>query len=168
MGITLLICCSFVPWLYYAWFNSPWCATFYIALSLSFALGCIIVSLLDRFGERKYLPYRAALFLGDGLSALLPGVHWISREAMHQGKQGFFHQNHWPGLLLIIMGGTYTLGGLVYAFRLPERFYPGRFDLWFNSHQLFHVMVVTGALLYYHSLTQLMYIRLTEPQHFYN
>ena len=168
VGITLLIGCSFVPWLYYGWFNSPWWAAFYIALSCSFALGCIIVSLMDRFGERQYLQYRAALFLGDGLSALLPAVHWLTREAYHQGKEDFLQKNHWPGILLAIMGGSYTFGGLLYMFRVPERFAPGRFDLWFNSHQLFHLMVVAGALFYYHSLTQIMHLRLTEPGHFYN
>jgi adiponectin receptor len=32
--------------------------------------------------------------------------------------------------------------------RVPERWMPGRFDLVFSSHQIFHVAVVTGALVH--------------------
>ena len=30
-------------------------------------------------------------------------------------------------------------GALVYAQRVPERWFPGKFDLFFHSHQIFHV-----------------------------
>ena len=30
--------------------------------------------------------------------------------------------------------------------RVPERLFPGRCDLWGQSHQIFHILVVAGAL----------------------
>mmetsp|Transcript_2156 Transcript_2156/g.5642 ORF Transcript_2156/g.5642 Transcript_2156/m.5642 type:complete len:203 (+) Transcript_2156:415-1023(+) len=37
---------------------------------------------------------------------------------------------------LSAMLGLYGLGVVLYTSRFPERFYPGRFDLWFSSHQV--------------------------------
>lgn len=37
-------------------------------------------------------------------------------------------------------------GAAIYAARIPERWYPRQFDIWANSHQLMHVLVVLGAI----------------------
>ncbi|KAI1278727.1 Progestin and adipoQ receptor family member 4 [Halotydeus destructor] len=39
-----------------------------------------------------------------------------------------------------------VLGSCIAAARVPERWFPGKFDLWLNSHNLMHVLVVLGAL----------------------
>ncbi|EAZ20642.1 hypothetical protein OsJ_36258 [Oryza sativa Japonica Group] len=55
------------------------------------------------------------------------------------------------------MGALYALGVAVYAARVPERWFPGRFDLVGHSHQLFHLLVVAGA--YAHYLGALEYLK---------
>lgn len=30
--------------------------------------------------------------------------------------------------------------------RIPEYLYPGQFDIWISSHQIFHIMVVLAIL----------------------
>jgi len=48
---------------------------------------------------------------------------------------------HW------VMGGMFFLGGaVIYAMRIPERFWPGRFDLAGISHNIWHIMVFIGAI----------------------
>lgn len=47
------------------------------------------------------------------------------------------------------MDALALLGGAVNAARVPERWSPGRFDYWGNSHQVMHVLVVL-ALLHLH------------------
>ena len=49
----------------------------------------------------------------------------------------------------LLMGATYLIGATIYALRIPERWYPGRFDVWLHSHQIFHVAVVLGAYIHY-------------------
>lgn len=44
---------------------------------------------------------------------------------------------------------SYALGFCIYASKVPERFAPGYFDYLLASHQLWHVMVVTGAIIWY-------------------
>jgi len=37
---------------------------------------------------------------------------------------------------MVIMGALYLTGALLYATRTPERFFPGKCDIWFQSHQV--------------------------------
>ena len=54
------------------------------------------------------------------------------------------------------MAFLYLFGAALYAMRIPERFAPGRFDLWCNSHQLFHVLLMGGAYMHLRSSTRLL------------
>jgi len=56
--------------------------------------------------------------------------------------------NHFGGLVVAyLIIGT---GLVIFAMKIPERFFPKTFDLFGASHQLFHVFVVLGS---YHALT---------------
>ena len=46
-------------------------------------------------------------------------------------------------------GAVYIGGALIYVFRLPERFYPKRFDLCGSSHNIFHIAVVAGCAIHF-------------------
>jgi len=88
------------------------------------------------------------------------------------------------------MGCLYILGALFYALRVPERFFPGKFDIWvsfcdklillvytrksiiyygyyiifviqFQSHQIFHVLVIAAAFVHYHGITEMAMHRMT-------
>lgn len=48
-------------------------------------------------------------------------------------------------IFLAILNGT---GGAVYAARVPERLWPGKFDIVGASHQIMHVLVMGGATSY--------------------
>ncbi|KAG7272676.1 hypothetical protein CRUP_008504 [Coryphaenoides rupestris] len=47
------------------------------------------------------------------------------------------------------MDALAVAGGVINITRVPERFRPGRFDYWCNSHQIMHVLVVV-SILYLH------------------
>ncbi|XP_006004865.1 progestin and adipoQ receptor family member 4 isoform X3 [Latimeria chalumnae] len=49
----------------------------------------------------------------------------------------------------LIMDALALLGGIINVARIPERWKPGKFDYWFNSHQIMHVLVV-GSILHLH------------------
>uniref|UniRef100_A0A8C5T0V5 Progestin and adipoQ receptor family member 4 n=1 Tax=Laticauda laticaudata TaxID=8630 RepID=A0A8C5T0V5_LATLA len=70
----------------------------------------------------------------------------------------FFFYLRWVGLgtghptslrSYLIMDGLAFLGGVINISRVPERWKPGSFDYWFNSHQIMHVLVVV-SILYLH------------------
>ena len=68
-------------------------------------------------------------------------------------------------MLLILMGTLYILGALCYMFKIPERLSPGKFDLWFHSHQIFHTLVVLAGLTYFHSMSLMAEARLNQRMH---
>jgi adiponectin receptor len=47
------------------------------------------------------------------------------------------------------MGFVYAAGAGFYVSRVPERWCPGKFDCVGHSHQIFHVLVLVGALTHY-------------------
>ncbi|EPY40066.1 hypothetical protein AGDE_03862 [Angomonas deanei] len=43
----------------------------------------------------------------------------------------------------------YFVGMVIYIFKVPERWFPGRFDLVLGSHQLWHFFVLAAAVTHY-------------------
>lgn len=64
------------------------------------------------------------VFAVFGLSGVVPAVHYALAEgwlnAISQASLGW----------LILMGCLYILGAMLYALRVPERFFPGKCDIW--------------------------------------
>jgi len=52
-----------------------------------------------------------------------------------------------PFIIFFIAGAIYAGGAVIYALKWPEKFYPGKFDYFGHSHNIFHVCVVVGAVL---------------------
>ncbi|XP_049916301.1 progestin and adipoQ receptor family member 4 isoform X2 [Epinephelus moara] len=62
--------------------------------------------------------------------------------------------------LFVIMDSLAVLGGLVNIIQIPERFVPGAFDNWGNSHQIMHVMVICSIIyLHWGTLEDLAWIK---------
>uniref|UniRef100_A0A3B4Y4L0 Progestin and adipoQ receptor family member 4 n=1 Tax=Seriola lalandi dorsalis TaxID=1841481 RepID=A0A3B4Y4L0_SERLL len=62
--------------------------------------------------------------------------------------------------LFLIMDSLAVLGGLVNIIQIPERFSPGLFDNWGNSHQIMHVMVICSIVyLHWGTLEDLAWIK---------
>lgn len=136
---------SFVPWLYYSFYCDFWPRIVYVCVEIVLGLSSIIISLWPRFGEPRYRFLRAGsyqsyvilsvglilssvncagVFLSFGLSGVIPAVHYSVQEgwikALNQASLGW----------LILMGLLYIIGTMFYALRIPERFFPGKFDIW--------------------------------------
>jgi adiponectin receptor len=53
---------------------------------------------------------------------------------------------------LILLGGlVYAAGAGIYVSRVPERCYPGKFDLCGASHQIFHCAVIVACCLHFYA-----------------
>ena len=127
-GISLLITGSFVPWLYYGFYCYYLPKVFYICLTVFLGISSAIVSLSDKFSEPHFRPLRAGVFMSFGLSGIIPGIHWI---IWHEGASWLFESSIRSSLqCLLLMGFLYVCGALLYASRIPERFFPGKCDYW--------------------------------------
>ena len=155
MGISLLIIGSFIPWIYYGFYCRREPKVTYIGMVIVLGIGAIVVSLWDRFSEPRYRPLRAGVFCAMGLSGVVPTAHYVITD----GVQSLFEDVsfHW----LLLMAALYLLGAFLYATRTPERFFPGKCDIWFQSHQIFHVCVVIAAFVHYYGISEMALNRLT-------
>ena len=64
------------------------------------------------------------VFIALGLSGVVPAMHYVSIE-------GFSNAINFAALgWLCLMALLYIVGALIYAFRIPERIFPGKFDIW--------------------------------------
>lgn len=145
-GISILIIASFIPWLYYAFYCEFGTKVAYLTVTVTLGTGCIVVSMWDKFSAPEYRTYRALLFMAFGLFGFVPTSHYVL-------LMGFKHAfTTGAAQWLVIMAILYITGATLYAARIPERLAPGYFDIWFQSHQIFHVFVVAAACVHYYGI----------------
>lgn len=142
MGIVVLITCSIISLLYYGFFDHKEYFHFFTGLTLLLAVTCSICVLSDKFNQKDWKPWRAGFFIVFGLSGVFPVLFGLIKF----GLQGVIQRVQLKYLLL--EAAFYITGALVYGFRIPETMYPGMFDFWGHSHQIFHVLVVIASFLH--------------------
>jgi len=148
-GITVLVAGSFFPFIHYAFFCEPNWALFYLVGICSLAAVVCVATFTAWFARAENRPIRFAMFLSLAAFSVFPIIHLVAKHGLASDAVGAWM----PGMLR--MAGTYCLGGVIYSLRVPERFAPGRFDVWCHSHQLFHVAVVAAAYIWYTHMQQL-------------
>uniref|UniRef100_A0A915LKS7 Adiponectin receptor n=1 Tax=Meloidogyne javanica TaxID=6303 RepID=A0A915LKS7_MELJA len=148
------ILCSFVPWIYYAFYCRAFAMSFYIGMIVVLGIAAVVVSLWDKFAQPKFRPLRGGVFLAMGLSSIVPALHL----ALTDGFKWMFDYAsfHW----LLLMGFLYITGAAVYMVRFPERCCPGKCDIMCHSHQLFHIFVILAAAVHYHGILEVAMKRL--------
>ena len=143
-GISLLITGSCFPPYYYFFYCDFKYGLIYLIFISIFGLATFFLSLTNNFNSSEMRGFRGKLYIIFGLCAGIPIIHLA---IMGDRLIGYT-----PDLRLIFwyLGGiTYVLGGILYIIRFPERIYPGKFDFFGSSHQLFHIMVVIAAFFHY-------------------
>merc|ERR1712156_909075 len=140
VGISLLTIGSYVPWTYYGFYCHTTFQAVYIGVICVLSALTIILTLADRFATPVFRPIRAILFVTLGCFGLVPAAHFIIAWGWQRALKE---------LQIVYMGSggaSYIFGAFLYGIRVPERLFPGQCDLWGQSHQIFHVLVVAGAL----------------------
>jgi adiponectin receptor len=150
-GICLLISGSNVPVLYYGFFCRPTLQMTYIFLVSLFGVLGFLVSVLPRFRPIKYRVLKCLMFITMGVFGVVPLAHLV----IDMGKM------HFIVYYLLFMGACYIGGAIIYLAQVPERYYPGFFDTWFHSHQLWHVSIFLAVLTHYFGLLHFYEWRMT-------
>ena len=158
VGISVMIIGSGLPLIYYSFYCDTTAQIAYTVVIIVFGSVSIFVSTFPQFGTTEYRPIRTAIFTTFAISGVLPTVHFLISAgwsvAFKQASLGWL-------MLTAALNGT---GSLLYTCRIPERFAPGMFDLFFHSHQVFHTLVVCGAVTWYWGVSEMAVYRLTVGQ----
>lgn len=141
-GICILIMGSSYPPIFYAFSCGPILQgrNFFLFLITFTSMTTFFMLMLPALNKSKYRMCRAISFSILGLSAGLPFIYIFLMKEQYQ-------QFYLPSLSIApwLGGGFVYIGGaLIYGFRLPEKYYPTKFDLLGSSHQIFHVAVIIG------------------------
>lgn len=144
LGIVLVMWGTGVSGAYFAF--HPSCAdsqllrnAYFTALT-STAIGCGVFTLRPRFRRPQYRPTRFLMYVFLGASLFAPVGHGLARF----GGAGLARR---MGLGSFVgLGLVNFAGAAVYAARVPERWWPRRFDLLGQSHNWMHLLVLAGAL----------------------
>ncbi|KAF1828931.1 HlyIII-domain-containing protein [Decorospora gaudefroyi] len=139
LGIVFLIWGSFVPVLYYTFGDEVELRRGYWAMITTLAAGTSVACIHPSFRTPALRPFRALMFVLMGLSAVFPVLHGVK-------LYGVEHLRESVGLDWVLLQGVlYIAGAAIYAARIPEKWSPGKYDIWGSSHQIFHVLVVLAA-----------------------
>ncbi|VVC96240.1 progestin and adipoQ receptor family member 3 [Leptidea sinapis] len=148
-GIALSLLAIYTSGVYYAFWCNHYLKTFYM-LSVTIIFTVAMVLQIPRLAVPY--PVKMCVFIGWAAYGVLPTMHWTY-------VMGGFH-NPMVQIFFPRVIGMYIISGTafaIYAFKIPERWYPGKVDYVGHSHQWWHVLVL-GALYYWHN-TAMMYVQ---------
>ncbi|ORY39605.1 pPR-type GPCR protein [Rhizoclosmatium globosum] len=129
-GIAGLIAGSNIPFIYYGFYCEIKFQTLYIALMTTFGIVTTLITFV----------------CWNGVSSVVPIIHLLI-------EHGYDYVNMAMGLNHGIFGGAcYLIGAFLYASRFPERLFPGKCDHWFQSHQIFHMLVLTATIAHFRGI----------------
>lgn len=145
-GITCLVVASFVPPCYYVFHCHPQLQLGY--LSMIAVLGSIGLfgPFFDSFVAEHFFWKRIGVYLLLVGSGIFPTIHTIVAFPMNHTSLPILRG---VGLMFFL----YAAGLVIYLSKVPERWFPGRFDLWLHSHQLWHVFVLCSAVVHFFTCT---------------
>ena len=89
------------------------------------------------------------LYFGFVVFALVPLVHWVilvGCPGSEQGQLWFFR--------ILAAGISLAVGFFFWAARFPESKWPGRFDFFCQSHQIWHTFVFVSICCFYDAMTR--------------
>jgi len=141
LGAVIVIWCSAISFTYFGFYCDRQMRVRYMSVVTAAALISMIFVFQPEFRHPNSRLARTLTYFALGFTAFLPAIHLahVDEQALYQRTMLASYRN------LTILN---SLGGLLYLTRIPERFCRNTFDIYGSSHQIMHVMVVWGALLY--------------------
>ncbi|OWZ74740.1 hemolysin [Cryptococcus neoformans Bt85] len=144
IGISWLIAASFGTVVYNGFYCQPKLTLFYCTTNmLCGALGSYL-PFQRWFNERRNKHLRISFFLFLCFAMFAPMVHMFGQYGWHKASAFVA-----PFMVSIV---AYVIGLLFYAFHFPECKWPGKFDIWGSSHQLWHLGIVVAIVLHYRAI----------------
>ncbi|KAL6910523.1 mPR-like GPCR protein [Trichoderma evansii] len=140
VGIVVLTLGDFVSGIYMVFWCEPLERKIYWSMSGVLGSLTIFIMVVPYFQGRKFRVFRALAFVGTGLSGFAPLIHGIKMFGWSQ----MIKQSGMPYYLA--EAGCLLLGALIYVTKFPESRFPGKFDIFGSSHQLFHILVVFATV----------------------
>ncbi|KAH6675631.1 hemolysin-III related-domain-containing protein [Halenospora varia] len=140
-GISLLIAASIMTTEYTAFYCEPVSRWIYMTATASLGIGGVILPWHPTFNRTDMAWARVAFYVTLGATGFAP----VAQLNMTRGSAWA-----WAFYAPIAKSiSVYLVGACVYASKVPERWFPGAFDYFGGSHNLWHMAVLSGILFHY-------------------
>lgn len=144
-GIALLnFGSSYAAFFYYFYCQHLW---FYLCCGFIFiaCMSVFIVSLTDWIDKPEQMTFKGLMYGFLGISNILPAcfIMYMIYNASDENDHIPLGIEFW---LIVSMAVTYLSGLVFYIRKIPECWVPYKFDIWFNSHTIWHLFVLLAAL----------------------
>ncbi|KPI37330.1 Adiponectin receptor protein 1 [Cyphellophora attinorum] len=140
VGILTLILGSFFSGIYVGFYCDPIPRGVYWSMITILSVITSTLVLHPRLQGLRYRSLRTWAFILTALSGFAPILHGLY---LHGWAQMWIRS----GMPYYFLEGLiYGLGAFFFVTRIPESLWPGKFDIFFGSHQIFHVLVVIASL----------------------
>ncbi|KAK8120343.1 hypothetical protein PG999_004463 [Apiospora kogelbergensis] len=148
LGIVIVTVGTFSSGIYYLFFCEAGLQRLHWAIILSTGTATGVLISHPALRTPRLRKVRVGAFVAFGASSFIPLLHGVQRYGLEYMLQ-------YSGMKWYLLELTfYGTGVSLYAFRIPERFVPGKFDIWGSSHQIFHLAILCAMYTHLAALLQ--------------
>ncbi|KAF2196420.1 adiponectin receptor protein 1 [Delitschia confertaspora ATCC 74209] len=140
-GISLLIAASILTTEYTAFYCEPVSRWAYMLTTALLGIGGVILPWHPTFNRSDMAWARVLFYASLSTTGFLPIVQLSMTRGISWAY--YFYGPIYKSMIV------YAAGAVLYASKIPERWFPGRFDYVGASHNLWHVAVLGGILFHY-------------------
>ncbi|KAI8416585.1 hypothetical protein FOFC_02897 [Fusarium oxysporum] len=157
IGIVILTVGTFIPGIYYIFYCDPILQKIHWIIVVFCGSATAALISIPKFRTLRWRKARVSAYVALGASALIPLLHGAQVYGLEYMLE--YSGMKWYLVELLLYGGgcgIYAVRTLSFPFpsgmsvmrqisdlgvqfRIPERIAPGHFDIWFSSHQIFHI-----------------------------
>ena len=146
-GISLLIAASIMTTEYTAFYCEPVSRWVYMLMTATLGVGGVILPWHPTFNRPDMQWARVAFYVCLGATGLVPVIQ------LNMTRGGEWSYYFYAPVLK--SAAVYLCGAVIYASRIPERWWPGGFDYIGGSHNLWHCAVLGGILFHYIAMEEI-------------
>lgn len=145
-GISLLVAASIMTTEYTAFYCEPASRWFWISTTFALGVAGTILPWHPTFNRADMSWVRVAFYVGLAMTGGLPVLQLM--WARGTASTLYFYAPIMRSLLV------YLGGAILYACKVPERWFPGCFDYVGGSHNIWHIAVLGGILFHYGAMKE--------------
>ena len=140
-GISLLVAASIMTTEYTAFYCEPISRWTYMVLTTLLGIGGVILPWHPTFNRHDMAWARVGFYVSLAATGFIP----IAQLILTRGPMWamYFYAPITKSVLV------YLIGAVLYAGKVPERFFPGWFDYCGASHNIWHLAVLGGIVFHY-------------------
>ena len=140
-GISFLIAASILSTEWTAFYCETVSRTIYMTLTFALGIAGTILPWHPTFNRADMAWARVAFYVSLGATGFAP----VIQLNITRGPEWSFYFYAPVAKSLVV----YILGSMIYAAQIPEKWFPGCFDYFGGSHNIWHMAVLGGILFHY-------------------